>query len=198
MSEDDKNFAARWTRDARPMHAQYILGMTDRHPGSAPRRVRISGRLLWIFATALGGATIVSAATMLHDTSRRIDAARLVARATAEQIVSRATDRLSIATLAREADESLRFDVGTNRLDVSPRVRDTQFPSRDLLTELALNAARHGGVHLTTDSRLGNRVLVTETALDSAGAPGVVSGLVARGPVVGRVLFARMLARPPV
>src|SRR5215467_9674426 len=126
MSEDDKNFAARWTRDARPMHAQYIFGMTDRHPGSAPRRVRISGRLLWIFATALGGATIVSAATMLHDTSRRIDAARLVARA---------TDRLSIATLAREADESLRFDVGTNRLDVSPHVRDTQFPSRDLLTE---------------------------------------------------------------
>ena len=180
------------------MHAQYILGMTDRHPGSAPRRVRISGRLLWIFATALGGATIVSAATMLHDTSRRIDAARLVARATAEQVVSRATDRLSMATVSRDADESLRFDVGTKRLDVSPRVRDTQLPSRDLLTELALNAARQGRVHLATDSRLGDRVLVTETELDSAGAPVVVSGLVARGGVVGRVLFAGMLARPPV
>src|SRR5215471_13175788 len=125
MSEDDKNFAGAEDAGASPMHAQYILRMMDRHPGLAPRRTRASGRLLWIFATALGGATIVSAGTMLHDTSRRRDAARLVARATAEQIASLATDRLSIATLSREADESLRFDVATKRLDVSPRVRDT-------------------------------------------------------------------------
>jgi signal transduction histidine kinase len=205
MSEDDKNFAGAEDAGASPMHAQYILRMMDRHPGLAPRRTRVSGRLLWIFATALGGATIVSAGTMLHDTSRRRDAARLVARATAEQIVSLATERLSIATLSREAEESLRFDLATRRLDVSPALngRGAQRPSPDLLTELAANAAAHSrdprvGVHLATDTRLGNHVLVTETGFDSAGAPMVVSGLVADARVAGRAIFGQLLSGPPV
>lgn len=64
-----------------------------------PRHGRVPGRLLWVLASLLGGATLVSAAAMIHDTVRMHTAAFLVARATAEQIVALASERLTSTAL---------------------------------------------------------------------------------------------------
>jgi len=61
------------------------------------------GPLLWVLATVLGGATIVSAATIIHDTSRQRAASRIVARATAEQVVALASERLNVTGLTQFA-----------------------------------------------------------------------------------------------
>jgi signal transduction histidine kinase len=72
--------------------------MTDRHH-TRTRRGRIAGRLLWVLAALLGGATLVSAAAMIHDTVRQRTAASLVARATAEQVVALASERVTTAAV---------------------------------------------------------------------------------------------------
>jgi signal transduction histidine kinase len=72
--------------------------MSDRQPARV-RRPRLAGRLLWILAALLGGATLVSAAAMIHDTVRQRTAASLVARATAEQVVALASERVTNAAL---------------------------------------------------------------------------------------------------
>jgi signal transduction histidine kinase len=74
--------------------------MTDRHAGKRPRRGRLSGRFLWVLAAILGGATLMTGGAIIHDRGRRRAAAELVARATAEQVVSMASERLTVTALS--------------------------------------------------------------------------------------------------
>ena len=104
MSEDDKKSGSRGAIDRRRARGEYILQMTDRH-GRTPalprtRLGRISGRLLWVLAALLGSATVVTAAAIIHDTGRRRVAAQLIARATAEQVVTLASERLTVTALS--------------------------------------------------------------------------------------------------
>jgi signal transduction histidine kinase len=180
--------------------------MTARHFGTPSRRGRVSSRLLWILGTALGGATIVSAGTMLHDTSRRKEAARLVARATAEQAVVLATERLQIlvhspSDLAGTA--LFRFDVPAKRVYIGAASRDGRLPPGDVLSALANAAAeratgpRRITTRIVTDPRLDGRAILTTVALDSSGNPLAVDGLVADARAVARLLFAPMISQPP-
>jgi signal transduction histidine kinase len=62
-------------------------------------RSRLWTGRLWILSAALGVATLVSTATIIHDTGRQRAAAALVAKSTAGQIVSTAGGRLEILAL---------------------------------------------------------------------------------------------------
>src|SRR5262249_19822034 len=193
--------------DSSRAHAQYIFPMTARRLGTPSRRGRVSSRLLWILGTALGGATIVSAATMLHDTSRRKEAARLVARATAEQAVVLATERLQ--TLVHSPSdlasaESFRFDVPAKRVNFGSVSKGGPRPPSDVVSELANEAAERAKrprrimTHMAMDPRLADRSVLTSVALDSSGNPLAVAGFVADARAVAQRLFAPTILQPPV
>lgn len=83
--------------------ASTFFQMSDRHGHARAPRTRlgrISGRLLWVLAALLGSATVVTAAAIIHDTGRRRIAAQLIARATAEQVVTLASERLTVTALS--------------------------------------------------------------------------------------------------
>jgi hypothetical protein len=54
---------------------------------------------LWVLSAVLGAATLGSTAAIIHDTGRQRNAARLVAKSTADQIVATAAGRLEMLAL---------------------------------------------------------------------------------------------------
>jgi signal transduction histidine kinase len=56
-------------------------------------------RYLWLLAAIFGAATVHAIATVVHDTSRRREAALFVTRATAERLVDEASRRLEAAAI---------------------------------------------------------------------------------------------------
>ncbi len=144
---------------------EYILRMTPRHLAGRTRHGRVSGRLLWVLAALLGGATLVSAAAMIHDTVRQRTAASLVARATAEQVVALASERLTSAALSH-------FGVVAH---LSPAVAATRGAAVNALVQVQRRLATADGTDRLAPSaffRLDlttKRIDVASVARDSSG-----------------------------
>jgi signal transduction histidine kinase len=90
---------------------------------------RASGRWsnrLWILSGALGGASILSTMSIVHDTSRQHAAIASIARSTAEQVVALAGSRLEIIaleTFAPVAPWAVRPSVGDSALGALVRAQ---------------------------------------------------------------------------
>jgi signal transduction histidine kinase len=165
---------------------------------------------LWILAAALGAATIYSGVSIIHDTSGRHIAARLVRRATADRITQYASARLTTlgvealanaptanALLRRQrsavhgdtfpARTFFRVDLVTNALAIAG---DSSTVPATLIEIAKSDAARQTprpAVHLTTSRDL---AIITYVQVDSTNQPRVVNGLVAPAREIGQTLFA--------
>jgi signal transduction histidine kinase len=174
------------------------------HTGFGPRdRWRLRQNRLWILAALLAAATLYSSVGIVHDTSQRRVAARLVRKAAAERIVAYAASRLTASTLEMfagasladgasqvPADERFRIDLSSGALD---RRGARATPDSVLIRIARADATRDAErplVHLTTGRMVGESAVVTYVQFDTAGRPRTVFGFVAPARALGTWLFS--------